>query len=99
MRAHKGKHLNTSNIGTMGELLVMHDLMGKGYEVFRAISSGSSCDLVVSKGNRLLKVEVTKGAIKHGKLCWTPHKAERYDVLAVWEANGTITYTSDSLPL
>jgi Holliday junction resolvase len=83
----------------MGELLVMHDLMSKDYEVFRAISSGCSCDLVATKGNRMLRVEVTKGQRRGSKLQWMAHDTTRYDLLAVWETDGTITYTSVSLPL
>jgi hypothetical protein len=91
-RAHKGQGLNTGNIGAMGELLVTYDLMSKGWEVFRSVSPSSTCDLIALKDRRLLRVEVTKGVRKPCGLRWVKHDPTRYDLLAVWETDGTITY-------
>ena len=89
------RNVNTSHIGTLGELLVSVDMMRRGYQVFRALSPGSSCDMLVLKNNEVLRVEVTKGS-RHTKdqtkLWWPKHAPERYDIIAVWEDNGLITY-------
>jgi hypothetical protein len=88
--------VNTSHIGAIGEHLVIVDLMKKGYEVFRAVSPGTTVDLIVQQTTDptwLRRVEVTKGKRrKNGDLRWQPHKSTRYDWLAVWEDDGTITY-------
>ena len=74
-------------------------LMGKGYEVYRAMSPSASVDLIVLKDSKALRVEVTKGNRKGNPevLKWYPHSALRFDVLAVWEADGKITYMGSPL--
>ena len=98
MARKKHKH-NTGNIGAEGELRVTVDLMGKGYEVYRAMSPSASVDLIVLKDSKALRVEVTKGNRKGNPevLKWAPHNALRFDVLAVWEADGKITYMGSLL--
>ena len=94
---YKSSHKNCGNTGAMGEIMVTYDLMLKGYEVYRAISPSSSCDIIALKDSKVLRVEVTKGARK-GKaqrLWWPPHDSSRYDLLAVWESDGSITYSPD----
>jgi len=80
----------------MGELMVSLDLMKKGYQIFRGMCPTCTCDLIAIKDGRLYRVEVTKGITKkignQTKLRWAPHDPSLYDVLAVWEENGTITY-------
>ncbi len=49
----------TGDTGAISELRVCVDLMVKGYEVFRAISPASSCDLLVlHDGTKILRMEV-----------------------------------------
>lgn len=94
--------MNTSNEGTIGEMLVIADLMRRGYEVFRATSPGCSCDLILLKGGLLIRTEVTKGQRytawskkmnrNGGDLRWPKHDSEKYDLMAVWESDGVITY-------
>ena len=45
-------------MGAIGELRVSTDLMMRGFEVFRAMSPCASCDLIVIKDGRQLRVEV-----------------------------------------
>lgn len=89
--------MNTSNEGAIGELLVTVDLMRRGYDVFRAVSPGAICDLMIFKNVDFKRVEVTKGqrytsSKLTGKLKWAAHDSKRYDILAVWESDGIITY-------
>jgi hypothetical protein len=90
---HKSHGTNTGNIGALGEILVIHDLMSKGYEMFRAISPCSTCDMVALRDGRLFRVEATKGKRSSKRLNWSHHDPARYDLLAVWEENGSITYS------
>lgn len=93
-RKTNGAGLLTANCGTegaFGELIVSADLLRRGYQVFRAISPACDYDLIVLKGTRLLKIEVTKGRREKTGLQWTKH-TKPYDVLAVWESNSVITY-------
>jgi hypothetical protein len=50
--------LPTGTVGAINELRACVDLMEKGYEVFRAVSSACSCDLAVLKDGQLLRIEV-----------------------------------------
>lgn len=90
-----GKH-NASFIGAALELIASVDLMKRGAHVYRAMSSTSPCDLVAWLGGELIRVEVRSGRRNGtGKLCYSPPEARRYDVLAVVEPNGTVTYKPD----
>lgn len=61
--------LNNSSIGAVGELKVCADLLIKGYEVFRAMSPSSSCDILALKNGRILRIEVrTARKIKTGEI-------------------------------
>ena len=51
-------HLRSGTVGAIQELRASIDLMNKGYEVFRALSPASSCDLLTLKDNKMLKFEV-----------------------------------------
>lgn len=44
--------------GAISELRVAVDLLARGYNVFRALSPASPCDLAILKDNKLLRVEV-----------------------------------------
>ena len=44
--------------GAISELRVAIDLMSKGYNVFRALSPNSPCDLAILKDKQLLRIEV-----------------------------------------
>jgi PD-(D/E)XK endonuclease len=50
--------LSTASIGAIGELRVSADLLAKGYEVFRAVSSACSCDLIAMKNGVSARIEV-----------------------------------------
>ena len=90
---HKGLLTsNTASEGALGEMLVVADLMCKGYQVFRAVSPSADFDLIVLKGGELKRVEVTKGNMRNGKLTWPAHPRPR-DILAVWLVDKTIIYS------
>lgn len=63
--------------GTANELLVAADLMKKGFDVFKALSHNSSCDLIFIDKNNLYRVEVKtiiKNIFKKGTpKCFTEH--------------------------
>lgn len=61
--------LSPGTVGAVGELAATIDLVRRGYEVFRAISPSSSCDLLVLKGGRVLRIEVrTAGRTSTGEV-------------------------------
>lgn len=82
---------NSSTTGAISELRVAVDLMSRGYDVFRALSSACPCDLAILKDNELLKVEV-KTAYKStsGKL-YKSIKKRKVDHYA-WVLNNEIIY-------
>jgi hypothetical protein len=80
------KHLSTGQVGAMTELMVCVDLIKRGYEVFRAVSPASSCDIAILKNNQLLRIEVKtgyrylNGAIGSG---YGENQKGRFDILAI----------------
>lgn len=90
--------VSRTTIGAVGEMLVAADLLIRGYEVFRALSPGCSCDLAILKDGRLLRVEVRTG-YRYNKLDGTerlfvnrPKRADRHDILAVCLSPSRIVY-------
>lgn len=77
--------LSTGTVGAISELIVCVDLLKKGYEVFRAVSQATSCDLAVLKEHKLYRIEVTTGYRSHrtGVLTKPKKIASRYDILAI----------------
>lgn len=87
---------HSGDVGSVGELWVSIDLMKKGYQVFRAISPASSCDLIASRNGVLKRVEVTKGQRRpNGKITFVKHNRSNYDLLAIFFHDGSIEYTGD----
>ena len=88
----------TATVGAINEYLVGIDLLKRGLPVYRALSPSAPGDLAVLIGKKLAIVEVTTGARSTGGvLTYPPHRAHYYDVLAVVERSGVITYIPDSL--
>ena len=79
-----GLDLASGTVGAIAELAVSADLMRRGFEVFRALSPSSSCDLLAIRQPGLppVKIEV-RSASRHvdGKLGCAMQKI-RADVLA-----------------
>lgn len=63
MGGHKRKTfgLSTGKVGAISELIVCADLLKKGWEVFRTVSQSCSCDLIVIKNKKILRIEVRTG--------------------------------------
>lgn len=53
--------ISAGTIGAISEIMVSADLMKKGYEVYRAISPASHCDLIAIKDDEIHKYEVRTG--------------------------------------
>ncbi len=82
-------------VGAISELRACQDLMAKGYEVFRAVSPSSSCDIAVLKDGKLLRIEVRTSYkdISTGKITRTKTGQDegRQDVFA-WVLPDSIVY-------
>lgn len=58
---YKAKGISTGTVGAMSELRVSADLMSKGYEVYRALSQSSSCDVLAMKNGKVFTFEIRTG--------------------------------------
>jgi len=54
--------ISTGKSGAIAEMLTAVDLCERGWDVFRAVSQASSCDLVVCKGWQTHRIEVRTGS-------------------------------------
>jgi hypothetical protein len=75
----------SGTVGAIGEMRVSTDLLIKGYEVFRALSPCSSCDLAILKDSTIRRVEVRTAYkfISSGKRYCIRPKEGAADVLAM----------------
>lgn len=55
------KTVPPGTVGAIGELAVSIDLMKKGFEVYRALSPSSSCDVLALKGGKSYPLEIRTG--------------------------------------
>jgi len=93
---HQGIDIPRSTKGACSELVAASDLLLKGYEVFRACSPCSCCDLIALKDGEQIQVEVKTGHYTSaGKLSYPqPRHLYGYDLLAivVFDPNIEIIY-------
>jgi hypothetical protein len=84
-------YMSTGNTGAISELVVCTDLLQKGYDVFRALSPSSACDLVALKNGQCYRVEVKTRP--HLNLTVTRRQKGLQDVMAVVSHKGEIAYS------
>lgn len=79
---------NRGATGAASEMVVGADLLMAGYEVYRAMSPSSPCDLLIMKDGVTRRVEVRTGRrnpTTGSVFCPTSQKdVGRYDVLAIY---------------
>jgi|SRR5208282_862258 len=75
--------LTTGTVGTIGELRVATDLLTKGYDVFRSVSTNCWTDLVVNVDGKFLSVEVKTGRRAKNGGIQHPKPKTKTDVLAI----------------
>jgi endogenous inhibitor of DNA gyrase (YacG/DUF329 family) len=51
----------SGDLGAIGELLACVDLMALGWHVFRGVSPACPCDLIITKGDLVRRIEVRTG--------------------------------------
>lgn len=84
--------LNPGAVGAINEARVIADLLGRGYEVFKGVSAQSTCDLIIMKRKRLLRIEVRTGYMSpKGNIVGIRYGNIRADLLAI-VAEGKIIY-------
>ena len=86
---------STGTVGAYSELLACADLIDRGFDVFRAISQSSPCDLIAIWDGNSLRIEVrTAYLTANGEVRCHRNRGEehRYDVLAMVAPDRTVTY-------
>lgn len=88
--------VDTSTTGAIAELMACVDLMKKGYEVFRAMSPSSHCDILGIKDGVVHLYEVRTGTYiesKNGKrLTWINRKAHGKEMIVVTYKDHKVHY-------
>jgi hypothetical protein len=83
------------HIGCISELYVSTDLMNRGVEVFKSLSSHCSCDLIALFDGKMIRVEVKTGDTSHYKplVPISRHRhLGKFDLLAVVDRKRGIVY-------
>lgn len=88
------KKLSSHFIGGASELTAAADLLRRGIPVYRAVTFVSSADIVIDINGKLLRVEVRSAKRNQDGCLRYPMPADRarYDILALVEPDGTVTY-------
>jgi hypothetical protein len=81
-----------SNLGAESELYVSADLLRRGFEVYRNVSSWGSSDLIFKAGVRLFSVEVRTGYVNKSGNAVVSKERMKSDILAVVTDGPTILY-------
>lgn len=91
------RKLSSHFIGGASELTAAADLLRRGIPVYRAVTFVSSADLVIDLDGDLLRVEVRSAKRNQdGSLRYPmPANRARYDILALVEPDGKVTYKPD----
>jgi hypothetical protein len=86
----------SGTVGAIAELMVCADLMKQGYEVFRAMSPASNCDVLAIKGEVIKKYEIRTGQYYQTKnglnLHYPRARTEGKDVIVVTHHDSKIHY-------
>lgn len=87
--------ISRNSLGARSELLASADLVDRGWNVYRAVASDNECDLVITRGRHILRVEVRTGTYSQatGNLQWPkrPVDGVRSDIYAVVAARNGVT--------
>lgn len=98
-----GKRMTSSFIGEMSEIIAAHDLMSRGFYVYRSLNNGSPFDLVAYSKNsdepNILRVEVKSGSTGNGGLRHAQPSNKEYDVIAVVELESARVVYKPPLPV
>ena len=88
-----GSFMTSSFRGDISEYAVVRDFMVRGYHVYKSATGNAPFDMVAYDGKTMLRVEVRSGKRdKAGTLTTNHGNKDLYDVLAVVEIGGEITY-------
>lgn len=94
--------LSKGSIGALAELMACADLIRSGYEVFRAMSPDSNCDVIGIKDGEVYKFEVRTGnyflSQSGGKTLHYPkHRTDGKAVIVVTHSDNTVHYITNGL--
>lgn len=86
--------LSTGTTGAIAELLASADLMRRGYEVYRALSQASDCDLLGIKDGQIHKFEVRTGRYSVGsrRLYWSNSRISGKQLIIVTHSDNKVHY-------
>lgn len=78
--------------GAIAELYVSGDLMEKGFEVYRALSPSSSCDILALKDGISYRFEVRTGRYLKERLTYHPYKIKAENLAVITFSDNKIHY-------
>lgn len=82
-----------STIGAIAELIAAADLMNRGFDVFRTLSPCSPCDLIVTRGEETIRIEVKCTDWKEGNIIRrSRNKGGCADTVALVLKSGGVVY-------
>lgn len=88
-----GSGLSKNKVGGIAELSVCADLLKRGYEVFRNVSSDGKVDVIAIKGKQILDIDIKTGyKVLNGNLLYPKNKIEAKYVAVFVHKDNEIHY-------
>ena len=83
---YSDKSVSSGTAGAISEIVVSASLLKDGWDVYRAVSPSSKCDLVAIKDGIIRRVEVKTGYryVEMGRILTPSSDHNEYDVLAAY---------------
>ncbi len=96
---YSDKSIASGTVGAVSEITISADLMKKGYAVFRSLSPACFCDVIATKGNEMLRVEIRTGySAVNGKVSFPTRTNGEIDIYGVYDrANNKCFYFNKDL--
>lgn len=97
---NKSIGLSTGTVGAIAELMACVDLMKNGYDVFRAMSPASNCDILAMKGDEIRFYEIRTGHYyisgDKKKLNWPNRNTNGKEIIVITHSDNKVHYVSNN---
>ena len=89
----KENKISKSTVGAIAELIASADLMSKGFQVYRALSPSSDCDILAEKEHKVYKFEIRTGRYNwKGSLTFPPKSIKAPNLIIITHNDKKIHY-------
>lgn len=90
------KGIAPGTVGAIAELAVSIDLMKNGFEVYRALSPSSKCDILAIKNGKSYPIEIRSGYINtKNKIVYPKHRINAPYIIVYSHVKNSVHYITE----